>query len=677
MRKISSLLLLAFLLIPSVFASRQVVNLNRGWQFTPGWEVRPGVQTEVNLPHTWNYDALAGKPDYYRGMGNYVKTIDVPAAWKAGKVFIRFKGAATVADLYVNGKHIGQHKGGFTAFAWDITPNLTFGGRNTIWVRVNNAVDLDVMPLVGDFNMYGGLYRDVELILTPLTHISLGDYGSEGVYVTPTRVTAERADINITALVEGTPGDVAEVRFMLRDAGMQLQDSLVRRIKIGDKGRTDIAAIFAVNEPRLWNGVDDPHLYNVDVTVNSMLNRGADDAVDNVVQYFGLRRFEVDNDNNFLLNGKPLKIRGVVRHQDWADAGSALFPENHVRDIELMTDMGVNAVRLATGPHDPYFVSLCDRAGIIVWSELPFMGPGVYRDKGFNDSDAFRDNGKRQLREMVFQLYNHPSIAFWGLYNELVQRGDDPVDYLKELNALLKEDDPSRLTVAASNQDGPLNFVTDLIGFNQFMGWTSGMPGDFDGWGIQLRREWPKLLSGVSGYGAGAGIYQHSDTIARPSAAGAWHPEQWQCHLHETYWKTIDSKNYFWGTFVWSMFDYGVASRTDGQRPGVSDYGLVTFDRRVPKDAYYFYKANWNEDDPFVYITQRRWIERTGTKQSVKVYSNNGEVDLIVNGVSAGKKPNDGHGTFTWADLAMKKGRNVIEAVGSLGQVDRITVNVE
>jgi len=674
--------LITLLMLPmafSVYAQRQVVNLNHGWQFTPGWEVKPGVYTEVSLPHTWNTDALAGKPDYYRGIGSYFKIMNIPAAWKSQKVFIRFHGANSVTDLYVNGKHVGQHKGGYTAFSWDISSHLNFGGRNTIWVRVNNAIDLDLMPLVGDFNTYGGLYRGVEFVVTPKTHLSLGDFGSDGVYVNTSRISSERAEVNVSAIVEGTPGDVAEVRFRLRDGAQATVDSLIRRIKISENGKADVAALFSVHNPRMWNSVKDPYLYHADVIVSSMLNRSGttpSSNTDSIGQHFGIRTFSVDEDNNFILNGNPFQIKGVARHEDWAELGSAVHAENHLRDIELMTEMGVNAVRLAGYPHDPYFISLCDRAGIIVWSELPFNGPGGNRDTGFNNSEAFRENGKKQLREMIHQMYNHPSIFFWGLYNDLTQRGDDPLEYLKELSSIAKNEDPSRLTIAASTQDGDLNFVTDLIGFNQFLGWTSGLPTDFSSWGMQLRRNWPKLPSGVSAYGAGASIYQHADSLQKPQVQGSWHPEQWQAHFHEVYWKNIVSKNYFWGTFVWTMFDYGSASRTEGPRHGMNDCGLVTFDRRVPKDAFYFYKANWNEDDPFVYIAQRRWRERGSQTQDIKVYSNDKEVDLSINGVSVGRQPNDGYGTFQWKGVKLKPGENTLEAVNTLGAADRTRIFV-
>lgn len=667
---IFSLIILSLAAITTVHGQRRSITLDRGWTYTPGWEmnIAAGGRT-VDLPHTWNTDALGGKPDYYRGLGSYVKIIEVPKTWEGQRLFLRFGGANSTCDLYVNGRHIGQHNGGYTAFAWEITRYVTFGGRTTLWVRVNNAPDLNAMPLTGDFNIYGGLYRSVELITVPATHVAFDDYGSCGLYVTPTQVSETRADVNTHVGVRGGSGDIAVTTFILRDAEGNALDSLTRRVKLDTDGRSDVAASFSIPQPRLWNGTADPYLYNMEARVSGS------GGYDTVRQDFGVRWFGVDDNNQFLLNGKPLRIQGVCRIEDWDGIGGALRPQNHRLDIELMREMGVNAVRCAYFPNDPYFLSLCDRAGILVWSEIPFIGEGQYRDKGFNDSDPFWANARQQLREMVHQLYNHPSIVWWGLFDQLTQRGDNPLVLVRELNKIAREEGGGRLTVAASNQDGELNFVTDLIGFNQFMGWTTGQPSDFSGWTADLRKGFPKLKSGVSEYGAGASIYQWADTLVRPEAAGAWHPEQWQTYLHETYWGVIASKPNFWGSFVWTMADYGAAHRTDGARPGVADFGLVTFDRSVRKDAFYFYKANWNVTEPFVYITERRREMRTNPKQTVRVFSNQNDVELFVNGISQGLRTNDGMGRFVWPDLTLREGDNTVEAVDLMsGQRDKATI---
>lgn len=672
MKKILLALICIFGIYSAAFAQRLGVSLDRGWTYTPGWEMRLSAAGQaVDLPHTWNTDALGGKPDYYRGLGCYLKAIEIPKEWQGRRIFLRFGGANSVCDLYVNGKHVGQHRGGYTAFAWEVTRHITFGGRNVLWVRVNNAPDLDLLPLTGDFNIYGGLYRSIELIAVPATHIAFDDYGSCGLYVTPTEVSESRADINTHVGVRGGSGATAVATFILRDGEGNVLDSLTRRVKLDAEGRSDVGATFTIPQPRLWNGVEDPYLYNMEARVSGS------GGYDTVRQDFGVRWFSVDDNNRFLLNGTPLRIQGVCRIEDWDGIGNALRRQNHRRDVELMREMGVNAVRCAYFPNDPYFLELCDRAGILVWSEIPFVGAGQYRDTGFNDSDPFWQVARQQLREMIHQLYNHPSVVWWGLFDQLTQRGDDPLTLVRELAKIACEEGGGRLTVAASNQDGDLNFVTDLIGFNQFMGWTSGQPGDFAEWTADLRKGFPALKSGVSEYGAGASIYQWADSLYRPDFAGPWHPEQWQTYLHETYWSVIASKPNFWGTFVWTMFDYGAAHRTDGARPGVADYGLVTFGRSVRKDAFYFYKANWNVTEPFVHIAEKRREVRGGAVQTLRVFSNQNDVELFVNGVSLGLRTNDGLGRFVWENAALRLGENTVEAVDPMtGQRDRAVITV-
>ncbi len=661
--------LLAGVSLLTASAQRQVVPLDGQWTFTPGWDLRQLSRQPVQLPHTWNQDALAGKADYYRGIGNYFRAIEVPGEWADKHIYLRFGGANSVCDLYVNGKHVGQHRGGYTAFGWEISPMLQFGARNTLLVRVNNAPNLEVMPLSGDFNRYGGLYRAVELLVVGQPHVAVDEYATSGVRVVFGDVSRERAEITLETTLHGRPNGLANVQWRLLDGEGKLVDSTGRRIQLDPAGLSQSAARFTLERPHLWHSVIDPYLYRAEVRVGD----------DCVVVPFGVRFFEVDGQNRFLLNGELFPIRGVGRVEEWDGIGGTVYRQNIDRDIALMREMGVNAVRAAYYPPDSYFLDQCDRAGILVWCDLPFAGPGIDRDKGYNDSEAFRQNGREQLLEMIRQHYNHPSIVWWGLFDQLVQRGDDPLAYVKSLQRLAKETDPDRLTVAASNQDGDLNFATDLIAFNQFMGWTSGQPEDFDAWTRELRRGWPALKSGLGQYGAGASIYHQSDSLTRPAWEGPIHPEQWQARLHEIYWRSIATRKALWGTFVWSMFDYGTAHRTDGARAGLSDYGLVTFDRAVRKDAFYFYKANWvsSVQDPFVHITSRRDDRRTASKQTLKIYSNATEVELRVNGSPVGKLKNDGWGCFVWGNVELAPGENRIEAVDpASGKNDRITLTI-
>ncbi len=686
MRKILLLTTLLLIFSTSTKAQRIVENLNKGWSFTPGWELlNDGSGNKlINIPHTWNLDALSGKADYKRMLGNYLREMSIPKEWQnTKKIYLKFKGVNESAEVYVNGKRVGSHSGGYTAFGFDITQYINFGSNNLLWVRVSNVQDLNIMPLVGDFNIYGGIYRDVELIVTPTIHISQGDYASSGIKVTTTSINNQRAKLTISAKIDGVAGRGGDVEMIIRNSDGAIVDSTYRRIKFDMRGQSDVVWGANIDEPRLWNGTIDPHLYSVDIVINSASAASKNSAKkiniekDSLREYFGVRSFEVNERNEFILNGEPYQLRGVTRHQDVAMLGNAIYPQNHRQDIKLMEEMGVNAVRLTHYPQDKYFIELCDRAGIIVWSEIPFVGPGRYRDTGFNDSDEFKENGTQQLMELIEQQYNNPSVMFWGLFNELTQRGVDPSGYVKMLNTLAKNEDPHRLTVAASNQDGELNFITDLIGFNQYIGWSgAGMPRNIEGWATSVRRDFPRLKVALSEYGAGGSIYQHQDSTIKPVANSYWHPEEWQTLFHEQYWKTINSKHQFWGTFISSMFDWGSAYRTEGDRPGINDQGLVTFDRAVKKDAFYFYKANWNKNDPFVYITGRRFYERNNKKQTIKVFSTCDEVTLTINDSTIKMVKNDGYGTFVFENCTLKQGINVIEALSTEGYYDRIEVEL-
>ena len=648
------------LLLPCLMASgRERINLNRNWNFTPGYEVKHNVSSLVQLPHTWNLDAMSGTMDYYRGFGNYKRSFNVPSDWKNQKVFLRFGAVNHTATVLLNGKTIGEHQGGYTAFGWDVTENLKFGAANTLEVRASNALDLGVMPLVGDFNFYGGIYRDVELIVTPQAHISLKPYASSGVRVIPVSVSSGEAVFRVRVKTEGN----ADLKIQICDAaGKPVAEQSQKGLFESER-----EVSFAIKKPRLWNGIEDPYQYTARVVYGT----------DTVAQRFGLRYWDVDSLNHFSLNGKRLEVHGVGRHQEFADLGNAVGLNEMKKDIALMLDMGVNAVRLTHYPHDPRFIDLCDEAGIIVWCEIPFVGPGGYRDKGFVDTERFKANGKHQLSEMIEQYYNHPSILCWGLFNELKESGDNPIEYVKVLNRQAKADDPSRPTVAASNDtQSELNLITDWVAFNLYFGWYGGQPNDIGTFIKNTRARYPKMKFGLSEYGAGASISHHEDSVRKPSPTSSWHPEEWQTHFHEAHWRNIKKYDACWGTFVWVMFDFYAAHRTEGERNGINDKGLVTVDRSTPKDAYYFYKANWNKKSPFVYISERRNAIRKSVNQNIKVFSNLRKVELVVNGKSMGTKLNDGFGTFLWQGVRLSGGRNTIEAVGDSKWRDRTTIEI-
>lgn len=648
--------LLVLLLAGGSVFGRETVNLNRSWRFTLGWEVRSNVYSEVTLPHTWNTDALAGKADYFRGLANYEKTLEIPADWQGKRLFLRFKGVNTVANVFINGKHTAEHRGGYTAFTVDITDRVKYGEKNKIMVRVNNALQLDIMPLLGDFNMYGGIYRDVDLIVTEPEHVSLEDYGSNGVYLKQTNVSKDAAHVDATIRVKGTAGSKPVVSLKIMDDKKNVVARQEAVAEIDAQGNGTVVLPLDVKKPRLWNGVKDPYRYDVEVSVSK-----DGKVTDRVTDKIGFRYFHVDPDKGFFLNGEHLQLRGVCRHQDRAEIGNALAPLHHDDDMQIMLEMGVNAVRLAHYPQDKYFYDLCDQYGLVVWAEIPFIGPGGYRDKGFVDQPSFRANGKQQLIELIRQNFNHPSICFWGLFNELKQVGDDPCDYIRELNVLAHQEDPTRITTAASNQGGELNELTDVIAWNQYFGWYGGDPSSIGKWADATHKKYPNRGIGVSEYGAGASVKHQQEELKKPVANSYWHPENWQTYFHEEHWKAIDQRPFIWGTFVWNMFDFGAAHRTEGEIAGKNDKGLVTFDRKFKKDAFYFYKANWNKNEPFVYIADRRLTHRENPEQTVKVYSNCNEVELFVNGKSQGKREGE-YGMFVWEKVNLEKGKNVFTA---------------
>ena len=589
-----------------MLAQREDKLINQDWSFRFSHQVNASAARRVDLPHTWNaQDALGGKHDYKRGIGNYTKKIFIRPEWQGKRLFLRFEGANCVSNVFVNGKHIGEHRGGYGAFVFEITDKVEYGKENTLLVRVNNGEQLDVMPLVGDFNFYGGIYRDVHLLLTDNLCISPLDYASSGVYLIQQQVTDKQATICARVNLSNGTGELRKVVLRLQvNDGKKTVYETEKEVSMIPHTDVQVENIeFILKNPRLWNGMQDPFMYQAVVT---LIKDGKE--LDKVEQPLGLRYYVTDPDKGFFLNGKYLPLHGVCRHQERAEVGNALYPVHHEEDTRIMLDMGVNAVRLAHYPQATYMYDLMDKYGIVTWAEIPFVGPGGYADKGFVDQPSFRENGKEQLNEMIRQHYNHPSICFWGLFNELKEQGDNPVEYIKELNAMAHREDPTRPTTSASNQDGALNFITDHIAWNRYDGWYGATP-------------------------------------------------------------------YVWASFVWNMFDFGAAHRMEGDRSGINDKGLVTHDRKIKKDAYYFYRANWNPE-PMIYIAGRRNVNRVKPLVDVQVFSNVEEVILIVNDCQCRRMKPDSLKVCLFKEVPLRKGRNEIEVRASDSKkqlIDRCT----
>ena len=646
-------------------AQRENILINQDWNFRFSHQVNKNSSRRVDLPHTWNaQDALSGKPDYKRGIGNYDKKLFIRSEWKGKRLFLRFEGANCVSNVFINGKQIGEHRGGYGAFIFEITDKVNYGKNNTVLVRVNNGEQLDVMPLVGDFNFYGGIYRDVHLLVTEDICISPLDYASPGVYLFQQHVGEKQAAVLARInLSNGTEHPrQATLRLQVKE-GDKVVYQADKKVTVAPHTSVQPEEMsFTLLNPRLWNGREDPFMYQ---TVITLVKDGKE--IDKVEQPLGLRYYATDADRGFFLNGKHLPLHGVCRHQEWAEVGNALRPMHHEEDTRLMLEMGVNAIRLAHYPQATYMYDLMDRNGIVTWAEIPFVGPGGYADKGFVDQPSFRKNGKEQLKEMIRQHFNHPSICFWGLFNELKENGDNPLEYIKELNVLAHQEDPTRPTTSASNQGGAINFITDNIAWNRYDGWYGATPATLASWLDKTHQAHPEIKIAISEYGAGASIYHQQDSLVQTSPGSWWHPENWQTEYHIQNWKIISERPYVWGSFVWNMFDFGAAHRTEGDRPGINDKGLVTHDRKVKKDAFYFYKANWNPE-PMVYIAGRRSVNRVKPVTEVQIFSNCAEVTLKVNGQIIKKMQPNGVKVCIFKDIRLKKGENNIEVSAKNGK---------
>ena len=614
----------------------------------------------VSVPHTWNAgDGADGGNDYYRGPAWYRLRLPVEEALTGRSLFLRFGAASTVADVYVNGLHVGQHKGGFSAFCFDVTPHLRTGADNVVAVRVTNALDPDVTPISGDFTIYGGLYRDVHLLaLGPLSISPLDDAGP-GVYLRATSITKESATIEATVkLRNGSDAPArATVTCTVSDADDRVVATGSTEQQVAARSTADAPLHVKLPSPRRWDGRRDPYAYRVTSDVRDEGGR----LLDRVVQPLGVRTFRVDPRQGLILNDAPYALHGVNYHQGNLTRGWADSREDKQRDFKLIEDTGCSGVRLAHYQHDPYDYALCDRIGLVVWAELGLV------DK-LTDSPAFFENAKQQLRELIKQNYNHPSILFWSLYNEPRidrERGEHEWRLIDELNHLAHQLDPLRLTTGAvvAGPEPRLNWVMDVTAFNRYWGWYTGDAEDWPAKLEELRRGAGGRSFGIAEYGAGASATHHELDVQRPRHNGAWHPEQWQAHVHETIWPALDERPWIWCKFIWVMFDFASDSRREGGRAGVNDKGLVTGDRSALKDAYFFYQANWSRE-PLVHITSKRFAVRPVGRAEVKVYSNCDEVELLVNGRSLGHK-RSANRVFVWTDVPFEAGQVSARALGT------------
>lgn len=650
--------------VASSASAREIYNLSRNWKFFTHSETNSYI---VNLPHQWNTDALGGKADYYRGTGNYMRYIDAKPEWQDKRVFVRFGGANLTADLLVNGQYVGRHKGGSGAFVFEIGHLLNYNGRDLLWVIVNNTENIDVMPTGGGNVSYGGLYRDAQLVVMEPTHIAMDHFGSDGVMVNTSSVSDTKAKGEVAVKVASNAVVSATVQLDITAPSGKVVASSSQRVRTIN-GTTSAFIPFEIENPTLWHGTYNPALYTFSLR---LLSGGT--TRDEVVVQSGLRYYEVGNEG-FKLNGQHYPIRGVLLHRDRALKGTAVDEREVLEDVLIAQEMGANAIRVVGGIHHPRFYDICDRLGMMVINDLPFMGSATINGKGFFNTTAFKENGQEQLQEMIYQLYNHPSVVAWNLFSEMELRGESPVAYIRSLHTLSKRLDPLRFTCGWSNQDGEINFITDLIVWSHTYGWADGLPSDIGVWQEQLREvpEWRALRSAVS-YKCGGNPFHQGDVLQKPLSSNNWHPERWQTHFHETYITSLQGDDLFWGTFVDSLFDYASVEshRSSGN---ISDMGVVSFNRQVKKDAFWRYKAAWNTTDEFIYIAEKRWARRTSQVQDIKIYTNLPDAELTVNGLFMGSQENE-NGVIIWNQVRLNRGTNTIEAT-SRGLTDVTTIEI-
>ncbi|WP_329066381.1 glycoside hydrolase family 2 protein [Amycolatopsis sp. NBC_01480] len=664
-----------FAFAPGVSATpagaRAQIGLDGGWRFAR--EDVPGAQapgfpdaswTSVAVPHTWNnLDGQDGGGDYYRGAGWYRKHFTPPPSLAGKQLWLQFDGVNTVADVWVNGVHLGQHRGGYATFRFDATSALRTGRDNVIAVRVDNSSQPDVAPLSADYTFFGGIYRDVSLVGVDRLGIRMDDFGGPGVYLAQRSVTAESASVDVTTKTRnsGTAARQVRVRTVVTDASGKVAATVLSPPQeLAAAAGADVTQRVEIPKPHRWQGKADPYLYRATAEV---VDARTGQATDSVSQPLGLRASTVDPNTGFSLNGQHLALHGVNAHQDRLDEGWAVANRQRDQDFDLMDEMGVNALRTAHYQQSQHVYDLADQRGYVVWAEIPLVN-------GVTDSAAFRANAAQQMSELIRQNYNHPSIAFWGIGNEQAKSDAVTNDLLQALAGQVKAEDPTRLSTYANNRGGhdSVSDHADLSAYNKYFGWYDlSAPGPGP-WTDQLHAADPGRRIAISEYGAGGSVNQHveNSTVKPPVIPSRTHPEEYETLVHENSWKQIETRPYLWGTFVWNMFDFASDGRAEGDTLGRNDKGLVTYDRQIRKDAFYWYKANWTTT-PFVYLTSRRWTDRTTAATTVKAYGNGVDtVSLTINGVAAGSPEASADHIYRWP-VTLPPGANVVKVTGVRG----------
>lgn len=600
---------------------RNIIDFNRKWAFTKNADSIPTAMPErwdfVNLPHTWNaIDGQDGENDYYRGTAYYAKSFKKSELPESERFFLEINGANSSAEVYLNGKLLAKHDGGYSTWRVDLTDDMT--ESNLLVIAVNNAANDHVYPQSADFTFYGGLYRNVNLICVPKSHFDLEYYGGPGLAVTPI-ICGDDAKLTVKAYVKNMqPGQTLQYTVYNTEGEA-----------VADVNTASAEAELTIHSVHRWHGRKDPYLYTACVELLE-----GNEVLDKVSARFGCREFEISSERGFILNGEEYPLRGVARHQDRWAVGNAILPEHHREDMDLICELGATTVRLAHYQHDQYFYDLCDERGLVVWAEIPYISKQM---------ENGRENTVSQMKELITQNYNHPSIVVWGLSNEITMGGEESADMLDNhhiLNDLAHEMDHTRPTVLACvsmcKTDSQIVKIPDVVSYNHYFGWYGGDTSMNGPWFDKFHEEHPSIPIGCSEYGCEA-LNWHTSNPQQGD-----YTEEYQAYYHEELIKQLFSRKYIWATHVWNMFDFGADARNEGGENGQNHKGLVTFDRKYKKDSFYAYKA-WLSDDPFVHICGKRYVDRVEDVTRVTVYSNLPEVELFANGKSLGKKKSDEH----------------------------------
>lgn len=605
----------------------------------------------VEVPHTWNnWDGQDGGADYYRGKGVYTLDLLRPDFPKNHQIYLEFQGVNSVAEVYANGEKLTEHRGGYSIFRVNITDHFV-DDEVTITVVADNSHFDDVYPQSADFTFYGGMYRPVQIIVVPETHFDLDFYGSLGMTY---QATVEMFDalVDLRAWVKN-PQPTDQVHFEIADE----EGNIVSEVYVpaSEKVQTQTTIV----NPHLWQGVDDPYLYDLTATIL----RG-NECLDTVSTSLGIRDFYVDSDEGFFLNEEKMPLRGVAKHQDFMDMGNAVSMEQLLTDAQLIKEIGANTVRLAHYQHPQEFYELCNMLGFVVWAEIPFISV-------FNEDPGARENTIEQMKELIYQNFNHPSILFWGIGNELTIGGDSEalIENLKELNELTHKLDPTRLTTMAQLSSLPIesehNEIADVISYNIYYGWYVDDITQSEKFMDQFHAEHPDTPIGISEYGAEGIISWHTDEPKNQD-----YTEEYHALYHEHMAKMIDERDYLWATHVWNMFDFGADNRDEGGIKGRNNKGLVTFDRKIKKDAFYIYKAYWSAE-PFVHITGKRYAQRPHDEMTLKVYSNLDQLTLYVDGEEF--ETQTGDKVFEFTNVPLKNQYTSLMVLGDYGVSDAVT----